>query len=178
MKSSSAPARPASSPDCATPPAGGWFASVANARFRNRRWLLASLLASATGAVIAPVFSKRESAASVWAERFNETYKGRRIVGGSYPTSAGSESNLVRWHVTVDGEALHLMRRADGSWMTMIDHYQSYPTPLAAARAAVDELAPGTKLGGSWDGGGDADESRGASAGTKFREDHPHGLHT
>lgn len=178
MKSSSAPARPASSLDCATPPAGGWFASVTNARFRNRRWLLASMLASATGAVIAPVLPKREPTARSSAERFNETYKGRRIVGGSYPTSAGSTSDLVRWHVTVDGEALHLMRRADGSWMTMIDHYQSYPTPLAAARAAVDELGPGTRLGGLWDGGGGADESHGASAGTRFREDHPHGLHT
>jgi hypothetical protein len=38
------------------------------------------------------------------------------------------------------------MRRADGSWISMVDHYESYPTPLAAARAAVDVLDPGTHL--------------------------------
>ncbi|MER7900815.1 tyrosinase family oxidase copper chaperone [Streptomyces sp. NPDC096046] len=42
---------------------------------------------------------------------------------------------------------LRLMRRADGSWMSMVDHYQSCATPLAAARAAVDELDPGARLG-------------------------------
>ncbi len=38
------------------------------------------------------------------------------------------------------------MRRADGSWLSMIDHYRSYATPLAAARGAVDELSPGEQL--------------------------------
>ncbi|MGX1120521.1 hypothetical protein RKD37_005884 [Streptomyces ambofaciens] len=50
------------------------------------------------------------------------------------------------WQVTVDGRPLHLMRRADGSWLSMVDHYRSYPTPLAAARGAVDELGPGEHL--------------------------------
>ncbi|CAM5647878.1 hypothetical protein SVIOM74S_02697 [Streptomyces violarus] len=48
--------------------------------------------------------------------------------------------------MTVDGRPLHLMRRADGSWLSMVDHYRSYPTPLAAARGAVDELGPGEQL--------------------------------
>ncbi|MFD7437197.1 tyrosinase family oxidase copper chaperone [Streptomyces sp. NPDC059861] len=58
---------------------------------------------------------------------FDETYRGRRIRG------SGDQ-------VTVDGRPLHLMRRADGTWLSMIDHYCSYPTPREAARAAVDEL--------------------------------------
>jgi hypothetical protein len=38
------------------------------------------------------------------------------------------------------------MRRADGTWLSMVDHYCSYPTPLEAARAAVDELGSGQRL--------------------------------
>ncbi|WP_320779161.1 tyrosinase family oxidase copper chaperone [Streptomyces sp. CRN 30] len=66
--------------------------------------------------------------------------------------TAGSRSEGSRvaaagaWDVTVDGRPLHLMRRADGTWLTMVDHYRSYPTPLDAARAAVDELGPGGRL--------------------------------
>jgi hypothetical protein len=50
------------------------------------------------------------------------------------------------WQVTVDGRPLHLMRRADGTWLSMVDHYRSYPTALEATRAAVDELSPGREL--------------------------------
>jgi hypothetical protein len=38
------------------------------------------------------------------------------------------------------------MRRADGTWISMVDHYASYPPPLAAARGAVDVLGPGNHL--------------------------------
>ncbi|WP_371791309.1 tyrosinase family oxidase copper chaperone [Streptomyces sp. NBC_01471] len=62
---------------------------------------------------------------------FDEMYRGRRIRGGT----AGDSTE-----VSVDGRPLHLMRRADGSYLSMVDHYESYPTPLAAARGAVDEL--------------------------------------
>jgi hypothetical protein len=53
--------------------------------------------------------------------------------------------------------------RADGGWLSMVDHYRSYPTPLEAARAAVDELGPGQRLrdigtmGGHADTTGDVD---------------------
>ncbi|MFI6404480.1 tyrosinase family oxidase copper chaperone [Streptomyces sp. NPDC050548] len=67
---------------------------------------------------------------------FDETYRGRRIRG----VLKGS------WEVTVDGRPLHLMRRADGTWLSMVDHYRSYPTALEATRAAVDELSPGREL--------------------------------
>ncbi|WP_399885121.1 tyrosinase family oxidase copper chaperone [Streptomyces sp. BBFR51] len=75
---------------------------------------------------------------------FDETYRGRRIRG--IRSAAGRAVGAGTWHVTVDGRPLHLMRRADGSWLSMVDHYRSYPTPLDAARGAVDELGPGEQL--------------------------------
>lgn len=32
------------------------------------------------------------------------------------------------------------MRRADGSYLSTVTHYESFPTLLETARAAVDEL--------------------------------------
>ncbi|MFF3329452.1 tyrosinase family oxidase copper chaperone [Streptomyces sp. NPDC002888] len=75
---------------------------------------------------------------------FDETYRGHRIRGVWDPARDAAEDG--RWHVTVDGRPLHLMRRADGTWLSMVDHYCSYRTPLEAARAAVDELGPDRRL--------------------------------
>lgn len=76
---------------------------------------------------------------------FDETYLGRRIRGA--PVSLGGPAaSAVEWRVTVDGRPLHLMRRADGSWLSMVDHYGWYRTPLEATRAAVDELGPRGQL--------------------------------
>ncbi|MFF0017531.1 tyrosinase family oxidase copper chaperone [Streptomyces sp. NPDC005374] len=90
---------------------------------------------------------------------FDETYRGRRIRGIRTTVVAAADGFLgdARWHVTVDGRPLHLMRRADGTWLSMVDHYRSYATPLDAARAAVDELGPGRQLrdGGQEHMGGD-----------------------
>ncbi|WP_327665339.1 tyrosinase family oxidase copper chaperone [Streptomyces sp. NBC_00498] len=71
-------------------------------------------------------------------EAFDETYLGRRIVGTlpAGPEAAGAGA----WQVTVDGEPLHLMRRADGTYLSMVDHYAAHPTALAAVKAAVAEL--------------------------------------
>ncbi|MEV7278341.1 tyrosinase family oxidase copper chaperone [Streptomyces sp. NPDC093111] len=71
---------------------------------------------------------------------FDEMYAGRRIQGRPGP---GGEPLAL-----VDGRPLHLMRCADGGYVTPIDHYESCPTPLAAVRAAVDELgsAPLSRL--------------------------------
>ncbi|MGW7565955.1 tyrosinase family oxidase copper chaperone [Streptomyces tendae] len=85
-----------------------------------------------------------ESAAGAESTAFDETYRGRRIRG--IRSAAGRAVGAGTWQVTVDGRPLHLMRRADGSWLSMVDHYRSYPTPLAAARGAVDELGPGEHL--------------------------------
>jgi hypothetical protein len=78
------------------------------------------------------------------AQDFDTTYRGHRIRGVWIPARGAAEDG--RWHVTVDGRPLHLMRRADGTWLSMLDHYCSYGTPLEATRAAVDELGPGQRL--------------------------------
>ncbi|MEU3981353.1 tyrosinase family oxidase copper chaperone [Streptomyces sp. NPDC026672] len=76
---------------------------------------------------------------------FAETYQGHRIQGFLVPAE-DQAAGEGEWQVTVDGRPLHLMRRADGTWLTMLDHYSSYRTPLEATRAAVDEMGPGQRL--------------------------------
>jgi hypothetical protein len=44
------------------------------------------------------------------------------------------------YEVLIDGVRLHVMRNADGTWISVVSHYAPVPTPRAAARAAVDEL--------------------------------------
>ncbi|MEU1100574.1 tyrosinase family oxidase copper chaperone [Streptomyces tibetensis] len=73
-----------------------------------------------------------------------ETRNGRRIVMVWSPPRGPAGQG--RWHVTVDGRPLHLMRRADGTWLSMVDHYCAHPSPIEAARAAVDALGPGQRL--------------------------------
>ncbi|MBD0711664.1 MULTISPECIES: tyrosinase family oxidase copper chaperone [unclassified Streptomyces] len=74
---------------------------------------------------------------------FDEMYRGRRVLGLSAPGGAPL--------AFVDGCPLHLMRCADGGYVTPIDHYETHPTPLAAVRATVDELgtAPLSPLAGA-----------------------------
>ncbi|MGV9454730.1 tyrosinase cofactor [Streptomyces sp. NPDC003635] len=122
----------------------------------GRRDVLRGLFAAAGALALAPVVAaSRPAAQDRGADRasgrdnpgeiaFDETYRGRQIRG--IYTSAGGTFGADEWHVTVDGVRLHLMRRADGTWLSMVDHYRSYDTPLEAARAAVDELGPGERL--------------------------------
>ncbi|MFF9898737.1 tyrosinase family oxidase copper chaperone [Streptomyces longispororuber] len=77
---------------------------------------------------------------------FEEMYRGRHIQG--VPLAPGDGRAPGDWHVTVDGRRLGVMRRADGSYLSMVDHYASYGTPRAAARGAVDELGAGEALRG------------------------------
>lgn len=122
----------------------------APARVSRRGVLLGLFGPVAVAAAFVPVaaVSRSPRAAEPPADIvFDETYRGRRIRGiRTSATSAGRVLGDDRWQVTVDGRPLHLMRRADGSWLSMVDHYRSYDTPLAAARAAVDELGPGRQL--------------------------------
>lgn len=126
-----------------TPAADG-----AESRGRTRRDAVRGMLLTAVTAALAPVVAacRQPRAADGRGRRtaaFDETYRGRRIRGVEVRAAEPAGS---RWDVTVDGRPLHLMRRADGTWLSMVDHYCSYPTPLAAARAAVDELGPGEHL--------------------------------
>ncbi|GGW79268.1 tyrosinase family oxidase copper chaperone [Streptomyces griseoloalbus] len=129
-----------STPDPAPPgPAG-----------RTRRDLARGLRACALTAALIPAIAAfraprpRSGPGAPGGTAFAQTHRGRRIRGVWMPASGDGEDG--RWHVTVDGRPLHLMRRADGTWLSMVDHYCSYPTPLDAARAAVDALVPGRRL--------------------------------
>ncbi|MFR9800095.1 tyrosinase family oxidase copper chaperone [Streptomyces sp. MS06] len=121
----------------------------------TRREALRGLLAPALALALVPLAtSSRPSrpsraARGVGGAAFDENYRGRRIQGAPIPGSGLPGARGIgpdRWRVAVDGRPLHLMRRADGSWMSMLDHYDSFTTPLAATRAAVDVLAPGEHL--------------------------------
>lgn len=115
---------------------------------RSRREVARGLLASAAALALTPVIAaSRPAPPSEGAGdgSFDETYRGRRIRG--VPVSAADQAAAgAGWRITVDGRPLHLMRRADGTWLSMIDHYTSYRTPLEATRAAVDEMGPGRRL--------------------------------
>ncbi|MFC8986780.1 tyrosinase cofactor [Streptomyces sp. NPDC056956] len=73
-------------------------------------------------------------------DSFDEVYKGRRIQGR--PASGGGHHHHGGPPVAVfvDGVELHVMQNADGTWISVVSHYDPVPTPRAAARAAVDEL--------------------------------------
>jgi hypothetical protein len=72
-------------------------------------------------------------------QTFDEVYKGRRIQGRP-AAGTGHHQHGAGYAVFVDGVELHVMRNADGTWISVVSHYDPVPTPRAAARAAVDEL--------------------------------------
>ncbi|MGW2044404.1 tyrosinase family oxidase copper chaperone [Streptomyces sp. NPDC001858] len=117
----------------------------------RRRDLLRGLLGGAAALAIVPVVasswpSSPTDSSPDSLDSFDETYRGRQISGVLAVTGRTATAADAAWTVTVDGRPLHLMRRADGTWLSMVDHYRSYATPLEAARAAVDGLGPGERL--------------------------------
>ncbi|MCX5192747.1 tyrosinase cofactor [Streptomyces sp. NBC_00249] len=83
-----------------------------------------------TAAALGPVLRARRPRQTLTpAPLAEETYRGRHIT-----------VDLAAAAVHIDGRPLHVMRRADGSYLSGINHFQSYDTPLELARAAVDEL--------------------------------------
>ncbi|MFJ2027065.1 tyrosinase family oxidase copper chaperone [Streptomyces sp. NPDC087897] len=82
------------------------------------------------------------------AEEFAEMYRGREIRGTatSVVPAGATEDDRVSvavepvTEIRIDGMPLHVMRRADGTYVSDVRHYESYPTLLETARAAVDEL--------------------------------------
>ena len=81
---------------------------------------------------------------------FDEVFQGRRIQGA--PSEAGGHhggghhgggrggAHGGGFAVHIDGEELHVMRNADGTWISVVNHYETFATPRAVARAAVAEL--------------------------------------
>lgn len=78
---------------------------------------------------------------------FDEVYRDRRIQGMDHSGSGGGHTahgahatHGDGYTVLVDGRPLHVMRNADGTWISVVNHYETFATPRALARAAVDEL--------------------------------------
>ncbi|WP_454316996.1 tyrosinase family oxidase copper chaperone [Streptomyces phaeoluteigriseus] len=124
---------------------------AARARDTTRRDALRGLFGAVVALVLAPLVAASQPARhrdgqgpGFGETAFDETYLGRHLLGRLVPPAGGADGG--RWEVTVDGRPLHLMRRADGTWLSMVDHYRSYAHPLDAVRAAVDELGPGQML--------------------------------
>ncbi|MEU8777568.1 tyrosinase family oxidase copper chaperone [Streptomyces sp. NPDC048606] len=83
-----------------------------------------------TAATLGPVLRARRPRQTLTpAPLAEESYRGRHI-----------SVDLATAAVRIDGRPLHVMRRADGSYLSGINHFESYATPMELARAAVDEL--------------------------------------
>ncbi|MBN3930686.1 copper transporter [Streptomyces verrucosisporus] len=97
-----------------------------------------TLAAAAAGVPLATGALSSESsgehaheAGSAGGTEYTERYKGRTIRVA--PASAGGG-------VFIDDRPLHLMKFADDAYLSSMCHYEMAPTPLVAARRAVDEL--------------------------------------
>ncbi|MFB0614554.1 tyrosinase cofactor [Streptomyces sp. AGS-58] len=110
----------------------------------TRRRALTAAAAVATTATAATLVAPAASAAGhhmpAAPDSFDEVYKGRRIQGRASSDGGHHHEHGGGYAVFVDGVQLHVMRNADGSWISVVSHYAPVPTPRAAARAAVDEL--------------------------------------
>ncbi|MFG2721147.1 tyrosinase family oxidase copper chaperone [Streptomyces sp. NPDC048416] len=108
-----------------------------------RRGLLRALFASASVAFTGAALSRITSAATAGATGpgsaapvpggtpFDEMHAGHRIQGRPL------QADGCEVAVFVDDRRLMLMRRADGSYLSSVDHYESYATAREAARAAA-----------------------------------------
>ncbi|MGW2675670.1 apotyrosinase chaperone MelC1 [Streptomyces sp. NPDC001436] len=83
------------------------------------------------------------AATAAAAGTVDEVYLGRRIQispasgGGHHGGHHGGASTPT---VLIDGRELHVMQNADGTWISVVNHYETYPDPASLARAAVREL--------------------------------------
>jgi hypothetical protein len=68
----------------------------------------------------------------------DEIYRGRHIRVVIDPLRTVNTANRIR--VYIDDAELHVMPLEDGSYTSVMNHYQSFGTALLAARAAVDNL--------------------------------------
>ncbi|MFE0516684.1 tyrosinase cofactor [Streptomyces sp. NPDC058964] len=114
---------------------------------RRRALTATAAIAVAAGAatLVAPAASADDHHHGGSPESFDEVYKGRRIQGRPAGMGGHHHEHGGGYSVFVDGVELHVMQNADGTWISVVSHYDPVPTPRAAARAAVDELQ-GAKL--------------------------------
>ncbi|MEW2069451.1 tyrosinase family oxidase copper chaperone [Streptomyces sp. NPDC007346] len=131
------------------------------ARGPSRRTVLRTAFTAAavtgTAAVLLPLRDPEPNTASAPAkgpgrstpgtEEFAEMYRGREIRGSvtvlvpaGGPGGAGAPEAEPAIEIRIDGRPLHVMRRADGTYLSDVTHYESFPTLRETARAAVDEL--------------------------------------
>ncbi|MFH9661086.1 tyrosinase cofactor [Streptomyces sp. NPDC017248] len=113
----------------------------------RRRALTTAAAVAATASAAVALAAPAASAASAAVRHeptapgsFDEVYQGRRIQGRPAAGGGHHHEHGGGYEVFIDGVQLHVMRNADGSWISVVSHYDPVPTPLAAARAAVDEL--------------------------------------
>lgn len=88
-------------------------------------------------------------------EPFDEMYQGRHIQG--WPAGEGDAHGGQARHgrraqrladphegmdfvVRIDNDDLHVMQNAEGTWISLVNHYEKFSTPHTLARAAVREL--------------------------------------
>lgn len=94
----------------------------------------------------AAVTRSRPAAPATPAGTVDEVYQGRRIRivpasgGDDHGGHHGGHQAPGQPTVLIDGRELHVMRNADGSWISVINHYETFSGPLPLARAAVREL--------------------------------------
>ncbi|WP_327683586.1 apotyrosinase chaperone MelC1 [Kitasatospora sp. NBC_00458] len=110
----------------------------------------AAALTVAAGTVVIGVAGPGGSATAAdpgASDTFDEVFQGRRIQGR--PVTGGGHQHGgagtgTGYEVRIDGDELHMMRNADGTWISVVNHYQTFATPRALARAAVSDLQGAT----------------------------------
>ncbi|SFE30960.1 Tyrosinase co-factor MelC1 [Actinacidiphila alni] len=111
----------------------GTVAAVSGTAAALRPMLTARAGGDATALAEPPAAVEAAPVPGAGAALFDEVYRGRRIQGFSSAGDAGVD-------IRIDGRALGVMRRVDGSFISMANHYQPFPTALGTARAAVDQI--------------------------------------
>ncbi|WP_035804627.1 apotyrosinase chaperone MelC1 [Kitasatospora mediocidica] len=116
----------------------------------RRRMLQGAVVAltAATGTVVlgltGPGAGSTAAAGLEGDDSFDEVFQQRRIQG--MPMAAGTampsghQHGAMGYQVLIDGRELHMMRNADGTWISVLDHYRTFSTPRALARSAVIAL--------------------------------------
>ncbi|MGW5418884.1 apotyrosinase chaperone MelC1 [Streptomyces sp. NPDC003943] len=111
---------------------------------RTALGVAAGAAAGAAAGLALAVPAQATTATASAPDSFDEVYQGRRIRGGPAQSTGHHGGHHGGGHggysVTIDGEELHVMQNADGTWISVITHYEPVASPRAAARAAVREL--------------------------------------